>query len=84
MACKNYAWPIFQRYGWHNRLAVMVALAQIRDLKKGTETLIIIAQVQEHRKNYIKHNIENSTESRACGICGKNGRKGASYCDLSV
>ena len=41
------------------------------DLKIGTEALLCAAQEQAIRTNYVKHYIDNTSESPLCRLCGK-------------
>ena len=43
------------------------------DLKKGAEALIMAAQEQAIRTNYIKHNIDKTRDSPMCRVCRKKG-----------
>ena len=43
------------------------------DLKKGTEALIMVAQEQAIRTNYVKHHIDKSRDSSTCRMCGEKG-----------
>ena len=43
------------------------------DLKKGTEALIMAAQEQAIRTNYVKHHIDKSRDSPSCRMCGEKG-----------
>ena len=41
------------------------------DLKIGTEALLCAAQEPAIRTNYVKHNIDKTSESPLCKLCGK-------------
>ena len=43
------------------------------DLKKGTEALLMAAQEQAIRTNYVKHHIDKSRDSPSCRMCGEKG-----------
>ena len=43
------------------------------DLKKGTEALLMAAQEQAIRTNYVKHHIDKSRDSPTCRMCGEKG-----------
>ena len=43
------------------------------DLKKGTEALIMAAQEQAIRTNYVKHHVDKSRDSPSCRMCGEMG-----------
>ena len=43
------------------------------DLKIGTEALLCAAQEQAIRTNYVKYQIDKTSESPLCRLCGKKG-----------
>ena len=44
-----------------------------RDLKKGTEALLMAAQEQAIRTNDVKHHIDKSRDSPTCRLCSEKG-----------
>ena len=43
------------------------------DLKVGTEALLCAAEEQAIRTNYVKHYLDESSDSPLCRMCGKRG-----------
>ena len=54
-------------------------VAKNGDLKKGTEALIMAAQEQAIRTNYVKHHIDKSRDSPSCRMCGEKGGNSEPY-----
>ena len=73
MARKSNAWSVFQRYRWDSRQEEVMVVAKNGDLKKGTEALIVAAQEQAIRTNYVKHHIDKSRDLPTCRMCGEKG-----------
>ena len=48
-----------------------MVVAKNGDLKAGTEALLMAAQEQAIRTNYVKYRIEKSRDSLTCRMCGE-------------
>ena len=70
---KDDAWTVCLRNRRGNRQEKISVLAEARRLKERTEALIMAAQEQARRTNYIKHNIDKTRDSPMCRVCRKKG-----------
>ena len=52
-------------------IMLIMVVVKNGDLKKGTGALIMAAQEQAIRTNYVKHHIDKSRDSPTCRMCGE-------------